>query len=82
LIIPRCSSQLRSATALITIARKAVTFVRKYTHQDTNEISGKSVQAKDVYISATDNVFLAFTMVRQIMTELSGAATEREMLLP
>jgi hypothetical protein len=35
------------------------------------------MQAKNVNINATD-VFLAFTMVQQIMTELSGAATEKK----
>jgi hypothetical protein len=37
------------------------------------------VQAKNVNINAMD-VFLGFTMVQQIMTELSGAATEKEMV--
>jgi hypothetical protein len=36
------------------------------------------VQAKKVNINATDDVFLAFTMVQPIMTELSGAMTEKE----
>jgi hypothetical protein len=36
------------------------------------------VQAKDVNINETDEVFLAFTMVQQIMTELSGAVTGKE----
>jgi hypothetical protein len=35
------------------------------------------MQAKNVHINAMD-VFLAFTMVHQIMTELAGAATEKE----
>jgi hypothetical protein len=47
------------------------------THQDTNQISGQSVQANNINISATDNVFLAFTVVQQIMTELPGAVTEK-----
>jgi hypothetical protein len=34
------------------------------------------VQAKNVNINATD-VFLAFTMVQQIMIELSGAVREK-----
>jgi hypothetical protein len=36
------------------------------------------VQAKNVNINATDDVFLAFTIVQQIMTELSGVAREKE----
>jgi hypothetical protein len=36
------------------------------------------LQAKNVNINAMDNVFFAFTVVQQIMTELSGAATENE----
>jgi hypothetical protein len=33
------------------------------------------VQTKNVNINATDNVLLAFTVVQQVMTELSGATT-------
>jgi hypothetical protein len=47
------------------------------THQETIQTSGQSVQAKTVNINATD-MFLAFTVVQQIMTVLSGAATEKE----
>jgi hypothetical protein len=47
-------------------------------YQDTNKISNQSVQAKNVNINATDNMFLTFTMVQQIRTELSGAAKEKE----
>jgi hypothetical protein len=36
------------------------------------------VQAKNVNINVADNVFLAFTTVQQIMSELSEATTERE----
>jgi hypothetical protein len=37
------------------------------------------VQAKNVNSNTVhDDMFLAFTMVQQIMTELSGAAKERE----
>jgi hypothetical protein len=46
--------------------------------QVTNQTSGHSVQAKNVNSNAVDyDMFLAFTMVQQIMTELSGAATEK-----
>jgi predicted rRNA methylase YqxC with S4 and FtsJ domains len=45
--------------------------------QNINQISDQSMQAKNVNINAMD-VFLAFTMVQQIMTELSGAMTEKE----
>jgi hypothetical protein len=50
----------------------------KNTHQDISEISGQSVQAKNVSINATGDMFLTFTMVQEIMTELSGAATGTE----
>jgi hypothetical protein len=36
------------------------------------------VQAKNVNSNATDSVFLAFTVVQQIMTELLGTATEKD----
>jgi hypothetical protein len=37
------------------------------------------VKAKNVYSNAMDgHMFLAFTMVQQIVTELSGTATEKE----
>jgi hypothetical protein len=39
-------------------------------------MSGQSVQATNVNINAMDDMFLAFSMVQQIMTELSGVATE------
>jgi hypothetical protein len=35
------------------------------------------VLTKNVIINATDDVFLAFTTLQKIMTELSGAATEK-----
>jgi hypothetical protein len=54
---------------------------RKYTNQDTYQISGQSVQAKNVNFNAMDDVFLALTMTQQIMTELSGAATEEKWFL-
>jgi hypothetical protein len=50
----------------------------KNTRQDTSQISGQSVQAKHVNINATDDMFLAFTVVQWIMTELSGVATGKE----
>jgi hypothetical protein len=46
-------------------------------HQDTNQISGQSVQAKSVNINGMADVFLVFTVVQQIMTEFSGAAIEK-----
>jgi hypothetical protein len=62
-----------------TIATKtAAVFRKKNTHQDTNQTTSQSVQAENVNGNATDGMYLAFTMVRQIMTELSGAATEKE----
>lgn len=45
-------------------------------HQDINQISGQSVKDRKVNFNATD-VFLAFTMVQQTMTELYGAAREQ-----
>jgi hypothetical protein len=36
------------------------------------------VQAESVNNNVMDNMFLAFTMVQQIMTELSGAMIENE----
>jgi hypothetical protein len=50
-------------------------FQDKYMHRDINQISGRSVQAKNVNTNAMDYVFLAFTMVQQIMIELSCAVT-------
>jgi hypothetical protein len=46
--------------------------------QVTNQISGQSVQAKNVNSNEMDDMFLAFTVVHQIMTELSGTVTEKE----
>jgi hypothetical protein len=53
----------------------------KHTRLNTNETSSQSVQDKSVNNKTTD-VFLAFSMVQQIMTDLSGAATEEENNLP
>jgi hypothetical protein len=47
-------------------------------HYETSQISGVSVHANNVNINATDDPFLAFTMVQQNMTDFSGAATEKE----
>jgi hypothetical protein len=38
----------------------------KNTHQDTNQISGQSVQAKNLNTDAMDDVFLAFTMCSRL----------------
>jgi hypothetical protein len=46
-------------------------------HQDTNQISGQSVQAKNVNTNAMEDAFLAFAVVQQTMAELSGVATEK-----
>jgi hypothetical protein len=45
--------------------------------QVTNRTSGQSVQGKNVKSNAMDDMFIASTVVQQIMTELSGAATEK-----
>jgi hypothetical protein len=49
----------------------------KNKQQDTNQTSDQSAQAQNVNSNATD-LFPAFTMAQQRMTELSGAATEKE----
>jgi hypothetical protein len=69
-IIHCCSSQLRSEASAATITTTATVFT-KNTHQDTSQTSGQSVHSKNVNSNAMD-MFLAFTMVQQIMTELSG----------
>jgi hypothetical protein len=45
--------------------------------QDTNKASGQSMQA-NVNNNTMDDMYVAFTMVQQIMTGLSGAASEEE----
>jgi hypothetical protein len=45
--------------------------------QVTNKASGQSMQANVVNSNAMD-MYIAFTMVQQIMTGLSGAASEEE----
>lgn len=47
-------------------------------HQDTNQISGQSAEARNVNANVSYPVLLVFTVVRQVMVELSGAATEEE----
>jgi hypothetical protein len=47
-------------------------------HQDANQISGESVQVKNVNSNTTEDVFLAFTTVQQIMTCLTGTETIKE----
>jgi hypothetical protein len=42
----------------------------KNTHHDINQITGQSVQAKNVNSNAAGDWFLVFTMVQQIMTTL------------
>jgi hypothetical protein len=44
----------------------------------TNKASGQSMQANVVNNNAMDDVYVAFTMMQQIMTGLSGAASEEE----
>jgi hypothetical protein len=46
--------------------------------QVANKPPGESVQAKIVNSNAMDDMFVAFTMVQQIMTGFSGAASEEE----
>jgi hypothetical protein len=49
----------------------------KNMRQDIHQISGESVHAKNVNSNAMD-MFLALSVVQQIMTELSGAAKGEE----
>jgi hypothetical protein len=46
--------------------------------QVTNKATGQSMQANVVNNNAMDDMYVAFTMVQQIMTGLSGAASEEE----
>jgi hypothetical protein len=39
------------------------------------------VEAINININATEDVFLAFSVMQQTMTEFSGVATEKERLL-
>jgi hypothetical protein len=74
--IIRCSSsQLRSAA---TIATNTAAVFRKYHASGHHQVSGQSVQAKNVNIHATGDTFLAFIMVQNIVTKPSGAARERK----
>jgi hypothetical protein len=43
-----------------------------------NKASGQPIQEEIVNSSAMDDMFVAFTMVQQIMTVLSSAASEEE----
>jgi hypothetical protein len=47
-------------------------------HHVTNKASGQSMQANVANSNAMDDMYVAFTMVQQIMTGLSGAASEEE----
>jgi hypothetical protein len=49
--------------------------------QVTNKASGQSMQEEIVKSNAMDDMFVAFTMVQQIMTGLSSAASEEENFL-
>jgi hypothetical protein len=40
----------------------------KNTHQNTKQVSGQLLQANSINISATDDVFRAFTVVQKIMS--------------
>jgi hypothetical protein len=46
--------------------------------QVANKVSGQSMQENIVNSNAMDDMFVAFTMVQQIMTGLSSAASEGE----
>jgi hypothetical protein len=46
--------------------------------QDANRASGQSMQGKIINSNTMDEIFVAFTMVGQIMTGLSSAASEEE----
>jgi hypothetical protein len=47
------------------------------THQDSNQTSGQSMQAKNINSNAMDDTLAAVSMMQQLMTDLSGAATEQ-----
>jgi hypothetical protein len=46
--------------------------------QVANKASGQSMQVETVNCNAMDDMFVAFTMVQQIMTGLPGAVSEEE----
>jgi hypothetical protein len=46
--------------------------------QVANKASGQSMQEETVNSNTMDDMFVAFTMVQQIMTGLSSAASEEE----
>jgi hypothetical protein len=46
--------------------------------QVANKASGQSMQEEIVNSNAMDDMFVAFTMVQQIMTGLSSAASEKK----
>jgi hypothetical protein len=56
--------------------KTATVFREKY--QSVHQSNLRSVQAKIVNINATNNMFLAFTMMQQIITEPLGTVTEKE----
>jgi hypothetical protein len=49
--------------------------------QVTNKASGQSMQANVVNNNSMDDMYFLFTMVQQILTGLSGAASEEETVL-
>jgi hypothetical protein len=50
----------------------------KHNREVTSQTSDQSVQAKNVNRNSMGDISVAFTMVQQIMTDLSGVATEEE----
>jgi hypothetical protein len=46
--------------------------------QVTNKASGQSMQEETVNSNAMEDMFVTFTVVQQIMTELSSAVSEEE----
>jgi hypothetical protein len=80
-IIRCCSLHLRSAASAQPSQQTQQQSSGKNTLQDTNQVSGQLVQAKNVNVNVTGDIFLAFIMVQTIVTQLSGAAREKKTLL-
>jgi hypothetical protein len=52
----------------------------KNKHQDTNQIAGQSVQAKNININAVDEMFAAFTTVQQIIADPAQVLRQKKRL--
>jgi hypothetical protein len=72
-IIRRCSSQIRLAAT--TRTKSATVFRNKYISGHQSNLGSVNAGLKN--ITATEDIFLAFVVVQQVMVELSGVATEK-----